>query len=284
MKKLNILKSLKAQTLLGLACTFLMTSCGQNAESELKIYGGSKVAPGEWKSTVGITRSGRLFCTGTIVHPRLVITAAHCVARSSASSLGVYVGDGREGGRVAKQDIYPVEKLAASPRYRKGNVGWDDIAYLVIDGEVQIDANDIPEILLDDEEMDEILQVGNDVHLVGFGIRDDRGSGVKFEVDAPITRFNDNEVYIGRDGKDSCQGDSGGPAYGQLASGEWRVFGVVSRGGACGTGGIWGRMSANICWITQDSGVELELPDGLCEAAASGEEKSGDEFTFPFPA
>ena len=265
MKKLNILNKLKSQTILGLAGASLMFgACGQETDpSDLKIYGGTKVAAGEWNSTVGITNNGSMFCSGTIVHPRLVITAAHCVANtSSARSLGVYMGEGREGGRVS--DYYQVESFAYSPNYRRGSVGWDDIAYLVTAEEMDIDAADIPEILMNEDEMDEILKVGNEVHLVGFGTRNDRGFGVKYEVDAPITRINSNEVYIGRDGKDSCQGDSGGPAYGQLANGEWRVFGVVSRGGACGTGGIWGRMSANICWVEKDSGVDIDLPLGAC--------------------
>ena len=94
-----------------------------------------------------------------------------------------------------------------------------------------------------------------------LGNRDGGGYGVKYEVDVPITKVGDNEVGLGNNGKDSCQGDSGGPAYARLKNGAWRVFGVVSRGGACGTGGIYGRMNANICWVQEDSGVDLGLSE-----------------------
>ena len=73
-----------------------------------------------------------------------------------------------------------------------------------------------------------------------------------------------NEIAVGGGGKDSCQGDSGGPVYGQLKSGEWRVYGVTSRGGSCGTGGIYGLMHANICWVQEGAGESLGLPAGSC--------------------
>lgn len=259
---------MRAASLKACSIAMLAIACGSpetaTQNSKLDIYGGSKVEKGEWRSTVAITNNGTMFCSGTVVHPRLVITAAHCVRTiGNARSLGVYVGLGREGGQV--QQITAVEKFAYSPRYSQGFNGWNDIAYLKLAEDINVLEENIPQILTKPEEMEEILQVGKTVRLVGYGVRDDRGFGLKYEVDAPITSFNSNEVKIGRNGRDSCQGDSGGPAYGQLEDGSWRVFGVVSRGGRCGTGGIWGRMSANICWVQSSSEVDLALPEGTCE-------------------
>ncbi len=248
----------------GLVATALI-GCGSTPTSETKIYGGKKSGSTEWLGTVALASpDGRIFCSGTAVNPRLVITAAHCVqGTSSPARLKVYIGEGKEGGKVSPQ--YTGIKVASSPKYGRNPSGWNDIAYIVLDKSMDLPEEAYIPILTDKAEIKELLQTGVNSRIVGFGNREGGGFGVKYETDAPITSLNDNEVGIGKNGKDSCQGDSGGPAYGQLKSGEWRVYGVVSRGGACGFGGIWGLMNANICWVQKDSGVDLGLAD-LCEA------------------
>ena len=246
---------LKSITLLTSLATAIV-SCGSQEMNDMEIYGGSKVEIGDWASTVAIVDSSNINCTGTLVHPQLVITAAHCMQGVwSAKQLSIYTGEGVEGGRTNGQ--HKVASFASSPKYGRKQEGWNDIAYIVLSEPLNISEKDLPKILLDQDEMEEIIEVGNEVRLVGYGGRNGGGYGVKYEVDAEITKFNDSEINIGKNGRDSCQGDSGGPAYGQLRDGSWRVFGVVSRGGACGKGGIWGRMSANICWIQEDSGIQL---------------------------
>ncbi len=240
----------------------IVSACGgaSDQNSQPLIYGGAKTKVGEWAGAVAITLHDSMICSGTAVNPRLVITAAHCVQNmGSLTEMGVYVGDGVEGGSVRPQ--YKVVKRNYSPKYT-GN--GNDMAYLVLDKPLDLPAKAYIPILVDADESAKLIRNGQTSHIVGFGNRGDGGFGVKYETDAVITKVTDNEVAIGGDGKDSCQGDSGGPAYGKLPNGEWRVYGVVSRGGACGTGGIWGQMKANICWAQKDSGIDLKLPAGTC--------------------
>ncbi|HYX31515.1 MAG TPA: trypsin-like serine protease [Oligoflexus sp.] len=216
-----------------------------------------KTKAGEWLSTVALVTNGRIFCSGTAIHPRLVVTAGHCIQGSTnPARIGVYVGEGSEGGRLTAQ--YTAVKMAYSPKYSNNEDGWNDIGYLVLDKPLDLPVSAYIPVLMDADETAEVLQSGLSAYIVGFGYRMD-GYGVKYEVDATITKVGDSEVALGNDGKDSCKGDSGGPAFARLSNGEWRVFGVVSRGGACGKGGIYGRMNANICWIQEDSGVDLGL-------------------------
>jgi len=245
-----------------------MLGCGPVKEegSQTKIFGGVKTKDGEWMSTVALVSNGRMFCSGTAISPTVVITAAHCVqGTSNPSRLGIYVGEGVEGGRVTPQ--YTAIKAAYSPKYSRNLDGWNDIAYLVLEKPIDLPKTAFIPVLTNTEETAALLQTGLDSYIVGFGNRDGGGFGMKYEVDVAITKVGDNEVSLGNNGKDSCQGDSGGPAYAKLESGDWRVYGVVSRGGACGTGGIYGRMNANICWIQEDSGVDLGLAE-YCKPAS----------------
>lgn len=265
-------------------CAFLGLSvaCGQADEqtSESKVYGGTKVPTGNWLSTVGISQGGSLFCTGTAITPNVVVTAAHCVRGASASSVTVYVGEGKDGGNVRGQ--YKASKLKASPKYSsRGN----DIAYIVLDSPLDLPDSAYVPVLTDADEIEELNAIGAKAQIVGFGLRNGNGFGLKYEVETSVVKSIStglgydaaSEIAIGGGGKDSCNGDSGGPVYGQLKSGEWRVYGVTSRGGSCGTGGIYGLIHANICWIQTDSNVDLNLPAGTCGSTPAPIEEDEDD-------
>jgi secreted trypsin-like serine protease len=250
----------------------MLTSCGQDPStgdnSEGKIWGGTKTAKGQWMNTVAMVDGSGMYCTGTAISPEVVVTAAHCIKGYSASRLSVYVGEGRQGGGVKGQ--YKVVKALHSPRYDNNG---SDVAFAVLDRPIQeIPSSQQIPVMVDHDEIAQVLAQGKRAHLVGFGFTS-KGFlgfggkfGEKFEVNVSVGKITGNEVFLGGGGKDSCQGDSGGPAFGQLSNGEWRVFGVVSRGGACGTGGIYGLMHDHICWIQEESGKDLNLPAGTCPA------------------
>lgn len=264
----------------------LLLSCHPRLSqpSNGKIYGGVRSEPGAWLGTVGLVREGRLSCTGTAIHPRVVVTAAHCIQYvTGPSRVRVYVGEGAEGAKVTGQ--YKVTRFAYSPLYARNDAGWNDIAYLLLDQDLNLPSEAYIPVLTKADEIAEVLQLGAPATLVGYGLREDAGSGLKFEVEAPVTAVNSNEVTISSEGKDSCSGDSGGPAYARLSNGEWRVYGVTSRAIAlqspCGAGGIYGRMDANICWIQSDSGIDLGLGEFCKLAEPEPEQPPVDEPTVP---
>lgn len=221
---------------------------------------------GQWPGAVAITSFLGMHCSGTAISPRVVITAGHC-AGASIGPTYVYVGSGKIFGLMKGQ--YKATRVVASPLFKESDSGWNDISYILLDKPLDLPASAYVPVLTNPVELAELIKIGAKAHLVGFGNREDGGIGKKYEVDAPVTDVNDNEVTIGGNGLDSCQGDSGGPAYGKLANGQWRVYGIVSRGGACGTGGQYGRMDANICWVQSDSGQDLGLPKGYCDTVIS---------------
>jgi secreted trypsin-like serine protease len=232
----------------------LLASCGpteQESTSSVKVFGGRASEDGEWSSSVAILRGGSTFCTGTVVHPRLVITAAHCVTNSqSDSGSSIRIGVGKHE-RTAK--TYAVERVKLYPGYVDDAI--TDIAYLRLAQPVE-NVEIIPP-LTDKSEIETLLAQGAKSVLVGFGQTNTGLIGIKHQVETFVGRPELGALFIGGNGKDTCQGDSGGPAYGRLPNGEWRVYGITSRGNGCSGGGTYARMHDQICWIQKDSGITI---------------------------
>lgn len=254
------------------SCSLGLFACeAEMSESGLSIYGGRAVPPNTHMDAVALTDSDGVFCSGTALSPTLIITAAHCLADRDANDIRVYVGAGEEKGLQIGQ--YPVLKTAIHPEYepRDQYKGFDS-GYLLLPSPIDLPDSAFTQILTDPLEIKELLRGGSDTYLVGFGWNKKNSMGIKLETKAKVRRLDKTEVFLGGNGRDACQGDSGGPAYGLLKNGEWRVYGITSGGDDCGQGGIWGLMSANICWVLEDSSIkDAKVDFSFC--ASEGEEQ-----------
>ena len=200
------------------------------------VYGGGPVAPCDWPTTVSLGG-----CTGTLVHPQLVIYAAHCGIINQ-----IYFGDAvNQPGRTVNP--------TTCQTYPGGGPGGNDWAFCKLPEPI----TDIPITppLMGCET--DLLVEGADVWLVGFGNTDDGNFGVKYEALAKFNYIQNGEAFIGGGGVDTCQGDSGGPVYIQLDDGSWRAFGITSWGDGCGGGGWYSMMHTGMEWIESASGIDI---------------------------
>jgi hypothetical protein len=220
------------------------------ADMDPLIYGGTAVQTCGWPTAVYLSFGGAA-CSGTLVHPEIVVTAAHCPNSTTGRSANVSFGEGFGGGaRTVGATCY------SNPSWT-GAVGGQDYGYCKLNSPV----NDVPIIPPAWGCDTSALTNGREVVIVGFGQSDNGGSGSKREVTTQITAIGEQAV-IGGNGKDACQGDSGGPVYIQLkpefgGDGSWRVFGITSGGSACGNGGIFALMHVAIPWIETHSGIDI---------------------------
>jgi hypothetical protein len=220
-----------------------------NARAPL-IAHGQVAAPCAWPTTVSVAGAGQ--CSGTLIHPRVVVYAAHC-------------GGGSKTIRFGEDALAPAVAATASdceayPDYGGADDQGHDWAYCVLDEEI----TELPVTppLFGCETA--VLEVGREVALVGFGVDVDAEAGIKRWAATSLVAVtpSNNTTLVGDPDSPGvpsiCSGDSGGPALVQLDDDSWRTFGIASTVvGDCGGYGAHSMLSGAIPWIEWASGIDV---------------------------
>jgi secreted trypsin-like serine protease len=263
----------------GLERTARTNNARDLADLLARIVGGKPVAKGAYPECCLIGRrftngSMQWFCTGVLVHPRIVLSAAHC-HQPPGSVANVVALNCEDEDQLGDAQIISARRTVVHPNYASS--GLHDISVLIL----RKDATVKPVQIASTDE----ISAATRTTLVGFGNDDElstRGFGIKREVEVDITHIrrtpaedldaaeeqldfeSDLEFVAGGNGYDSCNGDSGGPAY-ILVEGVRKVAGLTSRATKtatkpCGEGGIYTRVDKNLDFIqnvAKQSGISL---------------------------
>jgi len=215
-----------------------------------------------------------VFCTGTLVDERWIVTAAHCLYGKegllSAGDLSVLFGD--DINLNGYNDAIRFSDFVLHPQYVDGAFDYD-IAVV----ELSSPKNGIDFAVLNDEPIGQDWG-GKSLTFVGFGMTDFNvnDSGTKRVTEIPIVSYDEMIVYSEHATSNICQGDSGGPGFETTDSGALELAGVNSfiYAGCSGGGGGATRIDVVIDWIA--SHVPNILRDSG-ETTDGGDDPTGDD-------
>lgn len=260
-----------------------------------RIIGGTPVKPGEFPAVVAITvdvTDGRSICTGELVTPEWILTAAHC---ADPSTFG-YDTDGQllahmevhfhtTAVMVVPGTVVAPDRLVVNPAYLTSAGGLHDIALVHLATAV----TDVDPLAVNFDPAR--AAIGTPTTQVGFGVYTDGGidgtAGEERVITGQAVRSCDDFggasllgddrrlCFDSSDGKAQCFGDSGGPALATIA-GAQVVIGITEAADVdCAN------HSVDTALDTERAFVLANAPDVLAvEPPADG---SGDHTETPEP-
>ena len=183
-------------------------------------------------------------CTGSLVSPRVVLAAAHCVDSQpdepDVTAISAYFGTTVNGG----DDLFIEEIPAQDWIFKQGwSLSANDFSLILLEHDAPVDPLPYNTTSLDDLR----LSTSTPLHLVGWGntVGGDpgSGSGTKREVTVTLDDYDNFVVFYGNnDSGNTCQGDSGGPGFlevgGQEVVATVTSYGIVGCGGESGAGRV----------------------------------------------
>nr|AHY81289.1 trypsin precursor [Lygus lineolaris] len=246
----------------------VQTNCtrGYTNKNGGRIVGGRQTLVNEYPLIAGITYRGRpsfIFCGGTIITERHVLTASHCKPKRN-EALSVVLAEHKVSSKTeSKTTIIDVTQFITHEEYNRTGNTEHDVALLVLASRIPFGKTIGPACF----PKANLNIVGQQVRVVGWGALyfDGPQPDVLQKVDLDVQATSAcSKVYRGiTEGqlctytpkKDACQGDSGGPVvWRDPGTNRYTVVGIVSYGYGCaepGAPGVNTKVSAYRDWILQ---------------------------------
>ena len=207
------------------------------------VTGGGPAGECVWPTTVAVKTSGGL-CTGSLVHPSVVVYAAHC----GASDARVLFGQHADAFELEAE----IDFCETNPEYLGASNAGQDWAYCRLAEPVDVP---ITPPLYGCET--DAIEADLKVHIAGYGYTSPgMGNGGKHWAETTIISTFGNTATIGGDGASTCPSDSGGSAFIRLDDGGWRAISMVSAGVGCESA-THALMHPAVPWIEERSGVDI---------------------------
>jgi V8-like Glu-specific endopeptidase len=196
-------------------------------------------------------QQGGALCTGEVISPHVVLTAAHCTGGEDPSVTNatwrVYLGS--DFSKATAADLLAVKEAHYNPSFSINNLpGGNDVGVAILQNALPSTIVPLP---YNRGSMDSGFD-GNPVRFVGYGLDNSTaqtGAGVKRTTTTTLTDHTALLLHFSDATHETCNGDSGGPAF-MTIGGKETIVGLTSYGDVnCATGGYDTRVDALVDWI-----------------------------------
>jgi V8-like Glu-specific endopeptidase len=201
-------------------------------------------------------------CTATLITPRLLLAAAHCLTETPGFERQVFSGN--EDGNGTATGMLAVKAVVHDERYGRPRQGFD---FSIIVLETPLSIRPVP---LNRTPLE--AAVGKTARYVGYGLRtagNPGSGGVKRQNTAPLAEVSRLLLRIGPNPNQTCEGDSGGPLLMDTGMGE-AIIGVASfvDAPACRNSSFYQRVDTQLAWIEEQ--IQKLDPGGMVAPADAG--------------
>jgi len=211
---------------------------------------------------------GGFLCTGSLIAPTVVLTAAHCVSEAETGANATFTvltsaNINRSGGPALA-----VREVHANPRWSAKRLESGHDQGIVVLAQPAA----LPVLPINRQGLASSLR-GKPVRIVGYGLSDgvgQTGAGIKRQAVTSLGAIQTNLIAVGDSRRGTCNGDSGGPAFMSL-NGQETIVGTTSYGNAdCSDGGFDARVDTDLTFI------DPYLVVASCIPACGGRSCGGD--------
>ncbi len=252
---------------LGLVAVFAVAEAADSEEPDVttSVVGGSAVPNGKYPFMVslqldrkGVDRADEHYCGGTLIGPRHVLTAGHCIkevpiTRKNYRKLRIVVGAAnlRSGGQIRR--VKSFSHISVHPRYKSTRAALKYDAAVI---RLSTPVNGIKPIIPAGGEDNGLEAKGSQATIAGWGstravspsdpnpqvnypyqmqeVRVPVGSDAFFRRSYGTGFVKPIMVGAGSGGEGACYGDSGGPLF-AVKNSQYRQIGITSFGIGCAT-------------------------------------------------